>query len=1094
MSVFNPRILIRFLLLTQAAALTACSLDGTQESPAERAANSGYFFVDSSSVNENMAYLTDGIRTAADLDYRACIKRSDTKTLIEEGQKFEIEPLYDSTLAKKSVISNKDGCFAWSNKISFNPNVKGQYVEARFKITGLGNYPGVKEISFAVNPWDQKYYSVVSDAFDPNSMVTFAEAVATLNGTKTSGPDAKAIGSDKAFIVINDLRLNTVSLAAGNPAKLSLNLRTDLQARFTNKAGHPRFEAIPFGSLKVEMGIISSMPINGKEERRMLSPMTEAKLLFSNGYFNPSGVLEFKKIPQLGQFYLALRISPVDPKSPLAVYEGVFLWGNYLSVQPSSFSRAIIATTFETPDFSLNNFLAEAKPTDAGDSVFLDSTYFIPKTNGVWVTQKEFPSDSIFNQRRRLIFTINIYSAIDNQPVRSQNFEVTKLNGEKVTLKSNEAGALNFYEDLEYNWLGQECSYTKPITVRALQADFQKVIPIEYNPWNQQAGAVLDVSGLDKPSLEKDCLQERSTIVPMMSGFVKQNLFADVDAHLNLKLTKRFNINVWANVNRPTKSSLFNKQQAYIPPGYYILKYAYYDPLVTPEKVLFATKGLVKADAYGAFMANIDVSTMDPIFQFYNLNLAIEVIPANQIKAAQLCGQVKGCLDRIDKQDFIKLSELGLQSEEALLDPSMHIENKTYYSPFMLSDRMPSISFKAETAQKNLFEKLYGYYQADLKLHTEKLSKINPKAAFVAKQKSVFVDLANSKSANGFIENFNKGSFGPWPSSRIAITKEELQKAVANSTINKYLEPWICAYWINGILKNQPAITNNPAKLRMAKQLCETQVQSSAVTRSLGYKYELSNLFEVHYVYFVENPQNTERTRFVNASRQYNFHKSSSFSRDRSYSEGYSLGIELEPVLAYGLSFGKLAFGGQGAYSWNWTTGEGRHETFAADISGTIDKLVMPIQVSKYEKCALIRPNSAAAKSGSYFMQLLNHKPALAEVQKALEKGLLICEGFKRGSRKFNETFHFINQTVSTSDGILDSGQVRPFVELLRSDLEFEKFTKFLQFDLTRPDSSGPDGQLLNDLAHIQEYVFGKSQEVFPLSSGDIPGVIIQSQ
>jgi hypothetical protein len=1100
---FNRNSLL-ILVSTLGLSLSGCSLDRGENSEETRHNLGAQFWVASSKV-ESLSYFRNeaGVKNAVNLSFTACLKRSKDSTELENGQTFQLSKSYEQTSGLPAT-SDRSGCIKWNDKVQFDPKAARQLVTLNYRITGLGQYPGSIETGFAINPWDGEFYSMVSDPFetDKESLVPAEKALQAFNGEYT----AKVIAANdlekyKSFIVIRDMRVNNSGFSPGKPAKLRLNLRTELEVRTKNRFGQFTSEPLPSAeNLKIEFAMISSMFINGKEERRIISKpeWVEAKATksqFVNDYLQPEVELHFDKVPQTGSYFLAVKISSGAQQTSYESYEGLLLWGTYLSTIPTSFSRPIYSTSAESPDFSLEKWLNES-PALTDSNVFLDATYFIPKTNGFFVTQQELPSETIYNHKRRLVFTFQIFSAIDFQPVRAQKFQITKFDGSKIDVISNEAGFINFIDDIEYNWLGQECSYVKNINIKALQADFERSIPIEYNPWSQQAGAFLDISGLGTNPPAKDCVQEKATLIPLMAGMVQQNLYLDVDSYLNLNLTKRFHFNSWANVNRPTKSGTFNKEQRYIPPGFYVLKYAYYDHMLKPETVHFATKGLIYADGYGAGMSRIDFKFDDPVAQYYNLMLAVEIIPANQKVAKETCRKIPGCMDRINKQDFIPLEDLKLKDESSLLDPSMYVEVKTYFSPFRIADSAPSLSFKAESVEKGLFDRLFSLHVQQKTAKEKKLKALKGKAAFAKNFRVDRVDMSDPSAFSAFSQDLNAYQPNDWlsGSNPLKIDPSSLRAAFKNRKMGELLKPIVCSFWIDNFLKNKNVTTANMVSLNAAKNECEAAVNGTLFGDLSGETAHINNWFDTNYVYFIEDPKNTERSRFGQGAMQINFHKASAFSRERTYSEGWSLGFEIEAVLQSSLKILKLGIGGQGAYSYSWRKGEGRAEEYAHDLSGTIDIVKMPLAFSRVEACFMIKPNAGAILGSTSLASALNPMLSKSVFEEALQRGLLICDKEQIGPKTFSEKYYFVNQSLSAADGIIDRGNNRPFAAGFRSDLEFVKLANFLQLELKTPESSGPRGSLLGDLSATQRKWFQKDRQNFSLSSGEYPGVIIRQE
>ena len=232
------------------------------------------------------------IKEASFINYKVCLKDAAVQAALV-GEAFSVQ-INNET---KQLISDGDGCLAWSNAIVFPWMRSESWIKEQLTITAKGNHLGAKTIDLYINPWRSGTSAVMDGRYKQPAIESISRQ------ELTSGTDALSSSSGKLKLTSLDWEIIR-KRGRGNSTVIEWKLKASPVLERLNIDGQIKRESLESGNATINLKLkrqkfdSSFTDISADESRQLNWQGGQIKL---QGEF----VIETTQLPTLGdQSYL----------------------------------------------------------------------------------------------------------------------------------------------------------------------------------------------------------------------------------------------------------------------------------------------------------------------------------------------------------------------------------------------------------------------------------------------------------------------------------------------------------------------------------------------------------------------------------------------------------------------------------------------------------------------------------------------------------------------------------------------------------------------------------------------------------------------
>jgi hypothetical protein len=1037
MSRFSSSQTLSALSLTLIFSLIGCSLpkpqDRGDDSP-DTSQSTATFFVDKSeaSVTSQESDAQFSLPIAKNYSFKACVKEAQYSRPIV-NHTFEILGGPETT----TTTSDSNGCVIWSEKISYNHLAPAQWVETVRSIRAKGIQKGQRQISLALNPWENQAESLANKKME--KLQTGDAAVAALN------PDIKQ------GVWIDDLRL-TVNEKKVSDQGVTLNfeIRAQPSTPLLKASGDRVWEPLTKGHFEAEIILISVLNENQKEVRRAITaPIKIKDAKIQNNALLIETPIVLSPASRYGQIELGLKITPLDGPQNLSSFQGVFNIAEYDNIKGSFFSRLKNEFQKESRDLTIDQYVTDK--TTAVKSLWSNDPNLAQDhshTNAFQQAQVRIQQPLTYTAvgykggqaglNREKIFTITacMVAPIDSKPFRAQSFQVQKINGQKETLNSNDQGCITWEDSIQFQYLDRECWQPKQVTISNTTLGMNQSLNVQVNPWAEGPSSFRDTRNIGKQQLL--CAEGKSEITVVTYSFKKERIHYPIDSKLNIKVQKQGTLALQARLVRPSLVEATNFETPYaLPPGRYILRWA-----IVEQEIQDFSK------AAGAIL-QVQEKT-------------IEIKPD---------GVINGILS-FESSNLRALANANSLLVEILPEgKNEHFNITTFKAAILMSEGTDSGQFTQvpHAPNESLILKLREQMLKDIEARKTLDQKLAQKETFATRENLQLLNLNNEASTLKFRQAvMNPLASHPGENPYLRVNKPPLAPQALNQWVHTGkipldLERTLCNYWFFDQIR-RPLIQANgnqhaalptiPDQLARLQQNCLITAQSPNRSFDIQYRYFLKDAAQALKADGTEDMT----TEIKDLSFGYSFSLSQSHDAGvgTSVSADASVTVKLPTIIEL-LSPVSIGVGTRVAIAKSEADRHSRSNS--TNISSTqslaLEKLSFKIRSSGYEKCAVIRMRSNLAEEALAILKPRAQNPAqAAALTQAANLGYMLCEGVVQNRNIiFTEEYYVLNQRLMSQVVDNTSNQGRPLFMVIRGANDFRRLINNLNGHMTAPNS-----------------------------------------
>ncbi|MFN7728481.1 MAG: hypothetical protein ACK5P7_04940 [Bdellovibrio sp.] len=1053
-------------------ALAACSLPAPQKRDLDHNAS---FFVDSvrPEFTTQSTHASFSIPIARTLSVKACLKENkQSRPVINHA--FEIS---GDDFATQTVSSDLEGCFVFTEEISYNAMASAQSILVERQAKAVGVEKGSRLIQVVINPWSGEALSLKDSRVRANSYVTQAQAREALKGRQAP---ARALVLDGMRITLQPLTID------GLQRKASLDLTGVLSYEGQDVGGSRTTFPLTRGQFKFQYTLYYQTDQESKTVRRVIkkSPvlivndLVQGSLSISEQFDLPAGGL-----CRSGVVYLGVKVEPIDSPVGLKKLEGVFYYGT-CEARGTAWGTAVsdFKNRFERdPALTIETYLEEAAPKTVDQPVQTQALEIRPLS----ISTISFEQSGGVNRKRNLQIQSCLRSGWDRAPVRLAELEIQTLSGEKKRVMTNDEGCFIVDDQVSFNYYAQECWKSGSVQISHKNTNFTQKIDLHYNPW-MQGDAFRDARFLDASAKVLRCAQGQAEIMLSSFYFSKQQFHYKIDPYLNLEIQKQGPFNAGLKLKRPSLSDPSGFTEEFLPPGLYGVRLAVVDQFLrdfdqAENKVFYVMEKVLPVRANSQISEEIQLATKN-IKALGNTNqLIIEVLPL-KANAGELLAQNPqiAFVDLIDKTSNLKIASFRAP---------LNFSNGNDAGTFTMIDDPDTGSLVTKLKEQLTQDEKALAARSELSANTKN---------FASSNKLTLINLNDEAATAGFRQALAQPLKFANPrvrmNERTQISTADLKKTL-DTGIGDQLKVNLCAYWFNDFwLRPLPNKTHGV--------LAAAPSSSSFILTSECHRLAQQNLrsvFDVETKYFVKNPrllsvsENSTPFRDFSISQSFSLNKGHSDSVSQSWNWNVGLGLDLLKISSLPFSASTGA-GYSVSKSSSVSEGQGTSVSYSGSIGVLIETLKLNLEIPEYEKCLVIKlnPNLFVKKedgffsSGNPWVKSFHPKLSAEEMEHYARAGYLICDGQNRQETlKTSESFYVINQRVSGGQIIDDSTETsRPFFVTMRGDLDLIRFLSYLHGSQSIPTSFESEFQ------RSQMLGTDASQAVFIRGVKSAPGVL----
>src|SRR6185312_2910001 len=404
-------------------------------------------------------------------------------------------------------------------------------------------------------------------------------------------------------------------------------IRTSPSLVLITPTGDRVLQPLTYGEFDTEISLIHVVSENQKEVRRLMEAPVKAKGSMAEGYLNIEAPITLDKICTRGQLEVGLKIIPKNAPKNLLPFEGVFVGGDCDQIKGNSFARLTNAFQEAKGSMTIAQYLTDptiaAVPLSSQDSQsMLDPNqpdYY--QRGQIEIKKLMFSNVGFKDQRtinRQKLFNVTacLKTGLDQKGMRGQFFDVTKVNGKKEHIKSNDDGCISWDDTYDFNFLETECWREASIQIANSNLGLNQTLKLHLNPWGSNDTAFRDIRFVDTQGQALYCASGQSQIILNNYSYDKVNYDYSMDASLGLTMKKNVLFKLTPRIKRPSLIEPSGYAEEPLPIGYYALRWAVVDMSVSDlsqarDKIQQADEKIVYLNANSTIAEQITLQTSD---------------------------------------------------------------------------------------------------------------------------------------------------------------------------------------------------------------------------------------------------------------------------------------------------------------------------------------------------------------------------------------------------------------------------------------------------------------------------------------------------
>jgi hypothetical protein len=1045
--------------------LAACSLP--KSSPAAAGPeNSATFYVVSSEVSVTTQTLDPkiSIPVSKTFSFKVCVRDNRLSQLIV-NHKFMIET--ETTPITK--MTDASGCLVWSEDIGYNHLAPAHFLELIRKIKAVGFQRGERALRFAINPWENQAESLLDK--NREDLIPYKDYARTLMGE--SHNDGQELSRP---VWVDDLRLTVYEKQISSKGEvLDFMIRASPSVVLITNTGARVLQPLTYGDFDTEVYLIHSVSENQKEIHRMLVPPVKVKGVMAEGYLSIEAPITLQNICTRGQIELGLKLTPKNAPKNLLPFEGVFVGSDCDQVKGTTFNR--LTNVFQegkgkmTIDQYLTDHSLPGTPLSSQDpQSMLDPNQPDYYQRGQVEIKKLIFSNVGFRDQRTIdrekLFNVTacMKVGLDQKGLRGQFFDVTKINGNKEHIKSNDDGCISWDDSYQFNFLDNESWKEASVHIKNNNLGLDQTLKIHLNPWGSNDTAFRDIRFVDSQGQRLYAAKGHTQIILNSYSYDKATYNYQMDSNLGLTMKKTVLFKLNPRIKRPSLTDPSGYSEEALPIGAYALRWAVVDMSVNDlsqarDKILQADEKLVYMNGNSTIAETLVLQTSD-LKEIGSTNkIFVELYPLKENAEALLAQNPK-----------LTLNDLS--------DTSLHLPHSIYWGALTLSNNNEGTTLVpyGETLI-SIFPALKNEFLYDQSLRLARAEKLGQKAKFAADNALAVVNLNDAKTTANLRANLTYAQYYDPNGARFVINKKvfpysesKLHQWLNSGEMDQDLARKFCSLFSYEILRNPNRAKNvfTAEGAGSMNELCQMAVDQN-----------VNSALNIQYRYFLKNPTmpvdpQTIEVRDAQVGASFAFDKSVSNSLSK------SLSVSLSGNISAGASSGlEFISGSAGAsYSVSKThsenNGYGAQYSVSTGVSLVLEKVQATIQATGVEKCAVVKLgpvffDSDQQEKASVMPKWIRSALGLnttvrdfaaptatnEDFASAMAKGVMVCDGASsKTPMTFEENYYVINQRLAYTTAVDPaSDQSRPFFAVLRGDLDFNRFMTYIEASYTNPDT-----------------------------------------
>lgn len=1034
-------------------AFAGCSLPTPQKRDLDQEGST--FFIDSvsPSFTETKTAGAFKLPTARTLSVKACLKtNSQSKSILHH--KFSIQ---GEDVQTQDVTTDTRGCLTWSENLEFNSLAKPQILTLERQIHSRGTEKGSRTATFYVNPWSEKVYSQKD-----SSVRTAAPTSQTKTLLKGETSAKKALWLENVNATLEEREFKNEGILFNLEVRGTPMIETD------NDQDQVVLRPLSFGKFKVTATLFY-WDLDDAKQKRHLITKTEPILVegLINGNLNVQTEFTRARLCTNGKVSMGIQIEPVDAPIGLMGFQGVYSVGDCDGAKGNLWMRprTEFFDKYKTDrGYSVTSFIQENPGTSENENGNTTGAKIEVRKLSFQTVSFDEPRGTL--RKKNLNIQACLRSGLDRRGIRWNQFEITKLSGQTITVKSDDEGCLNWDDSVSFDLTGQECWLSKSVQIQNTQFGVNENIKVHYNPWAQD-GAFRDARFIAKDSAALKCATGKSSLIVTRYDFDKLNFSYAIDDLLNLEVRKHGPLKISLRMQRPSLSDPSGFAEESAPPGWYLVRWAVVDSFATnfddlKDQVYSAHETILPVNGNSVIQEDVTLATKN-IRAMGNTNqFLIEVLPLKPDAMAEL-----------KKNPNL--------SKSSLVDLNSNLQIATYRAPLMMANNMEGGNFikLAVSTQGSRLESLIQKYHLDEAAKQKVLKEQATPQNFAKSQGLIHVSLTNSTQAQGLAAALTEPlifkNLSLRPSDRRTFQLSDL-KQIINQGFTTKASIALCSYWFGDFW--QRSIPGYEHGIGANSQLSQTQNNLAMMECSRRVRQNPQLVFDLEKKVFPKNPRLSSQKvkgffRDYSISHSWGISRSMSDTFTKSWAWDVSAGIKLPEIP--GLSFFSASTGVRyGVSKTNSdSVSKGTGTNYNSGVTLTVETLETEIVADDSEHCAVLRlnPNIFVTQKNSPLFGLIettSHNPFVMAFHPRLKAqdrahfakaGLLICDGTTRGEKfSTKETYYVLNQKMPSGQALdTTSEDSRPFYTSLRGEQDLVRFLSFLHNTAEAPTSFEPE-------------------------------------
>lgn len=607
------------------------------------------------------------------------------------------------------------GCLNWNKNFHLNFMADPHFVEQIFQVKSLGLHQGQITARAALNPWVTVRELQGLDFVDLSRntvpyLISKDRSELALSG--------QVIREDRSphrpSLWIDDL---IVMLREGFPTEKGLQVNLELKASpkitLRNTAGQIYNHPLTRGQFKVRAFLVGNTDQGGAtNDRQILNTLTpehlaqEFSLDVENGTLDSEFQIPVDKFPKSGTLEIYLQLIPDDQTAhpELGKYQAYYVLGDArhfsqsyrakLKTDPRELAQIEALLERQTGDDGLFN-QGDSQKQDSEYTRYLDKYHFrtlMLKYGGI-IRQDETSTSRtvkilvtacvldplLYRPVRHRSFEIQSGPTEDNQYVGMSASDISQLDGEKMTLQTDQDGCLRFADRLSHKWYQPEQFFVKPYKITDPETGVSSILRAVINPWN--TGWLF---ARDYREVNKEDLVATSDAQPrlFMSGYVMQARGTEytIDDWLRLRVRRKYDFIIRPRVIRHDSLTTGLQGQEPLRDGFYLVRLAlvrnFNSEGFRPDLYVNSWERVVRVRG-GTIAVPIDFELQDLTMVGSRNRLLVEIFNVNKnqvIFTEETKTQMPD--DRVIDQE-------RTLTQKALIDHDSGLQLPTYSGPFI---------------------------------------------------------------------------------------------------------------------------------------------------------------------------------------------------------------------------------------------------------------------------------------------------------------------------------------------------------------------------------------------------------------------------